>query len=241
MTHTTQKGFTIIEVSLFLAISSLLTILLMVGWTSMLNTQRYRDSVTSMQSFLQQQYTLVYNVENGRGDNLQCTPSTGEVRESESQSSLRGQTDCVLVGRYVQLKNGTELHSWPISAVDEDVDNIAAIKASRIQGNNILGLSEARLEIPWGATVAGGSRDVAIVVIRSPSTGVVHTYHRSIPGDSDILPTVREVVGPDGSNEALSLCLDPGTVLAGERRAVTIGAHAASQSAITAETTEACS
>lgn len=46
-----QKGFTIIEVILFVAISGLLTSMLMVGVSMSINRQQYRDSVQSYAGF----------------------------------------------------------------------------------------------------------------------------------------------------------------------------------------------
>ena len=59
-----QKGFTIIEVILFVAISGLLTSMLMVGVSMSINRQQYRDSVQSYAGFLRNEYSKVVNVEN---------------------------------------------------------------------------------------------------------------------------------------------------------------------------------
>src|SRR5688572_29756839 len=107
MNRVDQRGFTIIEVTLFLAISALLAVLMLGGWTVMINTQRYKDSVQTYQSFLQQQYNLVYNVENSRENNMIC--ANGTVEESESSGTPRGQTDCVILGRYIELRDGQNL------------------------------------------------------------------------------------------------------------------------------------
>ncbi len=52
-------GFTIIEISLFLAISSFLAVGLMAGWTTNINRQRYTDMVSTFKSDIQQVFTEV--------------------------------------------------------------------------------------------------------------------------------------------------------------------------------------
>ena len=89
-----QKGFTIIEVILFVAISGLLTSMLMVGVSMSINRQQYRDSVQSYAGFLRNEYSKVVNVENERSKGT-C-PIEGSDGRAET---LRGQSDCVIVGR----------------------------------------------------------------------------------------------------------------------------------------------
>ncbi|MEP6710564.1 MAG: prepilin-type N-terminal cleavage/methylation domain-containing protein, partial [Candidatus Saccharibacteria bacterium] len=51
-----HPGFTIIEVMLFLAISGALAVGILIGSNVAITSQRYRDSLNSLQSLLQQQY-----------------------------------------------------------------------------------------------------------------------------------------------------------------------------------------
>ncbi|HEU4715394.1 MAG TPA: prepilin-type N-terminal cleavage/methylation domain-containing protein, partial [Candidatus Saccharimonadales bacterium] len=86
----TQNGFTIIEVMLFLAITGMLAAAILVGSGVAIGQQRYRDSVSSLQSYIQQQYNKVINVTNDRDKSWTCdsngtvtqadTPSAGEAR-----------------------------------------------------------------------------------------------------------------------------------------------------------------
>jgi prepilin-type N-terminal cleavage/methylation domain-containing protein len=59
--HTKHKGFTIIEVMIFLAISGLLLVGVLIGTGTTIARQRYNDAVQSFAEFLRQQYSFVIN------------------------------------------------------------------------------------------------------------------------------------------------------------------------------------
>src|SRR5665811_997144 len=88
-----QAGFTIIETMLFLGITALLIMGLLVGIGTSINIQRYRDSVSSLQSVLQQQFSEVSNVSN---DSL-----SNACYGDNSTNNPRGQSNCVILGRLI--------------------------------------------------------------------------------------------------------------------------------------------
>ena len=57
MSARTETGFTLVEAMLFLAITGLLTVGILVGSGVAISQQRYRDSVNSLKSFIQDQYS----------------------------------------------------------------------------------------------------------------------------------------------------------------------------------------
>ena len=61
-----KKGFTIIETSLVVAISGLLAVGLMIGWSRNINIQRYNDSVETFKSDIQAVFDEVQNPTNTR-------------------------------------------------------------------------------------------------------------------------------------------------------------------------------
>ena len=64
-----KHGFTIIEVSLFLAITALLFVGITVGTQNSINQQRYADSVNSFADFLRNVYSQVSNPQSaGKGN-----------------------------------------------------------------------------------------------------------------------------------------------------------------------------
>ena len=68
----TDSGFTIIEAMLFLAVAGALTVAVLAGSGAAINQQRYKDSVNSFKSLLQQQYSEATNVVNDRDGTQAC-------------------------------------------------------------------------------------------------------------------------------------------------------------------------
>lgn len=243
-----QNGFTIIEVVLFFAVTGLLAAGLLGGWTAMIDNQRYKDSVKTLQSFLQQQYNLVYNVQNGRAATSGCTKTaTGPVFGGSTNNP--GQSDCIVMGRYIHVTNGNEVKVYPIVGIDKDNSanrangDVWLIKDRRpkfITGSTAL--SESQLSIPWGADVVktGGSTALAhytIAIVRSPETGAVHTYTEQ-QSDATSMPLVENLVSPAAANTSANLCINPKSRLVGYRIGVVVRADASSQSSVQVLTDE---
>lgn len=245
-----QRGFTIIEVVLFLGITGLLAVTLLGGWTNMINTQRYRDSVKTLQAFIQQQYNLVYNVQNGRDGSLGCTVGGAgpDIKDGATgQTAPPGQTNCIVMGRYISITNGTNVKVYSIVGEDGDTDGSATdsifiLNRKPIRIDQDLGLTDNELSVPWQATVfadknsvaptRGSAIDVAIAVVRSPQTGSVHTYSQTLVANS-AMPTVAALVGnPATENADRNLCLDAGEPLAGGRMGIVIKKFASAPSFI---------
>lgn len=236
----TEQGFTIIEVVLFVAITGLLAAALLGGWTAMINTQRYKDSSRTLQSFLQQQYNLVYNVENGRTTSLACTLQGSKlvIDETAGSNVPRGQSPCVVMGRYLQIQHGNNIKVSSIvgyvPATDTSNTDIASINLYHPQTfDNALGLTDNELEIPWQAAVVGTNdstpKEYDIAIIRAPLTGTVHTFTKDSGGQTLAL---TDVINAQDEKSDVNLCLDPGVPFASGRLGVTIVAYASAQSSV---------
>lgn len=226
-----QQGFTIIEISLFVAISGLLAIALLGGWSLTINSQRYKDSVDTLQSYIQQQYDLVYNVENGRDNDLDCTTDS----KVQDGSTPRGQSNCVVLGRYVRLSNGTELTSSAVVGAEPSTlaganDNAVLAEYKPRVVTQQINLSENALTIPWQAIAVGRggdtTLDLALVILRSPTSGIVHTYI------APSLDTDLEAVPNAGNEKEQYFCVKPDSIVQGGRQAVYIPRYAAGANAI---------
>lgn len=207
----------------------------------MINTQRYKDSVRTLQSFMQQQYNLTYNVENGRGVDLNCNNS--DVVDAVNNGIPRGQTDCVVMGRYVLINEEGAVEVSSIvgqepaanTVLNSDLEAFDAWNPKRVSQK--LGLTDNELTLPWGALLVGtaGSSDprsVAVAVIRSPLTGTVHTYSIFNLPDSTAPPNVADMLTVANEDSDLNLCLDPGTFVAGGRMGVRLRSFASTQDSV---------
>jgi type II secretory pathway pseudopilin PulG len=235
-----SDGFTIIEVILFFAISALLAATLLSGWTLTIDTQRYKDSNRRLQSFLQEQYNLVYNVENGRDANLSCiyNGSTLNIGDAPADNTSPGQSNCVVMGRYIYIQNGTKLAVSSIVGLDQvpdsthsDLQQMQDFKVQRV--DSAIGLTRSNLDIPWQATIVGQSgdstpRSYAIAIIRAPSTGIVHTFTEETPTEV----AVSQLINNANEQNPVYFCLDPGVTINSPRTGVMMDALASSQSSV---------
>jgi type II secretory pathway pseudopilin PulG len=257
MGTTYKDGFTILETMLFLALTGLLIAGVLVGVGVSINIQRYRDSVTSLKSFLQSQYSDIANVQNDRGDNWKCgttaiTSQTGTVQN-------RGQSDCVIVGKYISIEQGVTkvatVNAYESSTTGSGND-IAVLKS-----NYTLGLSTVNQQtdsLAWGTVIAwakstSGSgadntgvdkknpttpRSIAILIIRSPTSGSIYTFTSdtvvSISGVTDAVLKAMLVTGVGAlpSQKERTICVDSQGLVSTGSVAIVIHAYATAETSI---------
>jgi len=256
-------GFTIIETILFLGISSFLVVALIAGTGNSVNEQRYKDAVQTFKATLQQQYADIGSVQNSRNNNWSCD-STATPTDTGPVSDNRGQSKCVLVGKYVRLED-TKMSIYSVVAYQQ---------STAIQTNDILSLkNNYRLNVlrsdvdnktlEWGTRISyprtqGGSANVAypkpqnprklgILVIRSPDSGQIYTFSNSdtdVPDDANINPTslasmvVAGGFSPGSAQGARVICINSDGLLANSSSAIQINAYASSASAIETQTND---
>jgi type II secretory pathway pseudopilin PulG len=227
-----NHGFTVIEISLFVAISGLLAVGLLTGWSVAINSQRYKDSVDSLYAYMQQQYSFAYDVENGRKATLSCD-SNSVIHDNGS--TPRGQSDCVLLGRYIRITNGSQFESFAVVGNEaSDSNSLSSYEPKVVEAS--IGLSQAEFTIPWQAVATGNGDEndsplnIGIAILRSPSTGTVYTYVNSDTGN---VVDLSIVVSPENQKEQY-FCVDPGKgiTVQGQRRAVYLPRYAASLNSV---------
>jgi len=188
-----KQGFTIIETMLVLAVTGVLIATLLVGIGSSINVQRYKDSVTSFKNLLQSEYSKVNNVTNDHPTNETETCGAGAVAQQNVGGVAPGQSDCVLMGRYLSVVNDTISQATVLgyqksnTATTNDVFDVATnydlgISADSIEASTL----EWGAQIAWPAsgvdtapstvTPAPPNRSIAILFIRSPSSGTTYTF-----------------------------------------------------------------
>lgn len=254
---TRRGGFTIIEVMLFFGIASFLTIIMLVGTETALSQQKYKDSLTSLQTFLQMQYTHTMNVENERGNDAACN-SAAAVNLPGTDDKPRGRSDCVVIGRYISTNEAaTQVYAANVIAYKNpnlaiqksELDELSQYTYKTIDPNSSATDAIFRVDredVNWGAglvpvtqTGMSPSSDPApftMLIIRSPLSGSLMTYHvskRAAPF-SDLLSPASGLLSTDKS---LVLCVRPNVrntlkIIEPARMGVRINKFATNQSAI---------
>jgi type II secretory pathway pseudopilin PulG len=191
-----EKGFTILELILFIAISGGLLLMVLVATDSVAKRQRFSDSVNSFQSYLQKQYDEVVSGVNIRG--------MGTIPGCKGYDTAPGTEEkCLLLGKLITYTtNGTTNTEMTASYIisqellpetghEGDTDEQ---KLSYIQPT-ISTLGETEYELKWGATITGMSKSTKpvselrttirrIAFMRLPdSSRIVTLFYEGNPGD----------------------------------------------------------
>lgn len=193
-----QRGFTVIEVTLFLGITGLLFMIALLGTGSTIRTVRFSDSGRSAAAYVQRQYDDIINGLNSRLGTENCV---GGVVGSTNQTP--GTSDCLLMGKVllftknsdtVKVYNviGTEPANVDYSQTDTQL--ISAFKPKAVTSTGVVDYS-----IPWGAYISGIKRlsdnqeTGALLLVRSPKSSriVSYTYKFTLPLATDLLPVVN--------------------------------------------------
>ncbi len=176
----TQSGFTLIEAILFLAVSSLLFLIAVVGTGSLMTSVRFSDSMRTTQAFFQSQYDQILN-------------GVNEREQAETCGVIKGK--CLLLGRLFQFEKGSgDITSYYVvatrvpdlaggDATKSDQELLAeAAKPVVVKG----GAFVSTFQIPWGAQVLNTRRsdDTAVntyALLRSPGSSRLLSYTFTVP------------------------------------------------------------
>lgn len=240
------RGFTIIETMLFLAISGALVVAMVAGTGASINIQRYRDSVETFKAYLQNQYGALSSVQNDRGNEWGCGASA--ETSDESSGEQRGQSECVLLGRYVTIESDvTTAYSVlgrsldPVTASDSDIDTL--------RNDYVLNVSSVEKEestLEWGVRIAWpkagdeaqtptSPRSLALLLIRSPTSGQIYTFTSdTIPSEPTPASLRAMIVSGDsvpGQRER-TICLDSDGLFVSANASIYISPYATGPSSV---------
>lgn len=205
---THRRGFTLIEVVLFLGVTGLIMAVMLVGVGAGLNQQKYRDATNNLMSYVEDQYNLVNNVNNNRAPAEIC-----------KKPALVGRSDCTIVGRLLQSGDGSVVKSTQIIATT-DVKllpkNIGDTDAKVLQDASLTTTSAIDTYTPiWNTRlVTPGNHQPAafsILIVRMPTSGVIHTYatNSAVTKPADFFTGAN----PTPPTADTKLCLDPNGLL----------------------------
>lgn len=233
----TQHGFTIIEVMLFLAITGALAIAILAGSGVAIGQQRYRDSVSTFKSLIQEQYNEATNVVNSRGGDASCTNAVvRQPPDSVPSPQPRGTSECVVLGRLLTVAdNGIDIKTSNVigyrtsstAAASTDIDEL---KANYKLGDSPIDAEDA--EIQWGAQVVKPKtttvQPLSILIIRSPLSGSIMTFVQDgVQTDLDAFVASGTIT----SNKDVCINADAGSFV-GRRQAIRISAYASNSTSV---------
>ena len=188
-----RGGFTIIEVMLFLGLSSLLLAGIMAGVSAQVQSQQYRQGVQEIRSAITGEFEAVYNLSNQRTGPDPCGGRT----------TTPGTSDCYYVGRLLQFGSAPDgamsLDAWPVVARPRPGNQyVRVLRTPSSPRSALAGLDGYEVKLApeqslrhtyaasWGLrTYAPGSSSAsphitsALLILRSPVDGAVRSYKLS--------------------------------------------------------------
>jgi len=229
-THS-KPGFTIIETMLVLAITGVLIAGLLVGIGTSIGVQRYNDAVTTFKALLQDQYSKVSNVSNDRDNSWTCDASATPAQGSGGLAP--GQSDCVLLGRYVGIVDGDISMATVVGY--QNATGASTSDIQTVKDNYTLGLSQSSVDkktLEWGTKIAWpqprdpSPRSLGIFILRSPVSGTMYTFTSDSVTPIEAVSSltlktmlVETSASFPGQGER-TICIDPDGAIVPEVRAV---------------------
>lgn len=194
-----QRGFTVIEVTLFLGITGMLFLIALLGTGNTIRSVRFSDSGRSLTAHIQRQYDDIINGLNTRSGSEAC--AAGVVGPG---TQAPGTSNCLMMGRLVVFSvNSSTVQVYnvigtiPAGTVDYTQSDTDLITAFRPQVVTNVGVQA--YQIPWQAFVSGTKRTndnqaiTGLLLVRSPKSSriVSYTYKPASPTPAaDLTPIV---------------------------------------------------
>lgn len=197
-----KKGFTLIEVMLFIGLTGLILIGALAGTYSAIGRQRYNDSVRSYAEFLRRAYSEVAAPESigsvddnnpsaGRSEDLAIYGKAIVYGLDQDANSDQRIYSVTLVGNATPPKDAGDF-----------VDELKAVElgffCGRTEGGTTTFPSTVTSYLPlWDAKIENTSHrqfEGTVIIARSPSTGTIHTAFTSSKYN------LRDFCKPDSSS-----------------------------------------
>lgn len=247
-----SSGFTIIETMLFLAVTGLLIMGALIGTGTALSNQRYRDSVETFKNLVQAQYAELNSIKNDRSDAWACGASAKPVAGDE----YRGQSDCLIVGRYMVINEG-DISIFNVLAREKAVATTKSPDIEVLKDNYTYNVADGveNRTMEWGTKIAWPSagtgsrtpttpRTIGVLFMRSPDSGRVYTFSNdTVPLEAEAINSatftsmMTEGDAIPGQGQRTMCVASSGGILGGDR-AVFIGSSASTASAVEVRSNE---
>lgn len=214
-----QKGFTIIEATLFITLSSLLAVLVLAGMNGALQNNRVTDTTRSLESFMELQLADVR-----AGTVLQTTNAGGMLTCGGAQAYPGKSNECIVLGKVLKLSGGTtsRVSAYNVVANVEPSDTCAAA-ATGVDGMKQYCPTVLAMQSPvesyqpeWGARLSKiafrnfdettSTTPNAIAFLRDPMSELVYTvvFNTALTtGELDLRPLIL----PAYTNTEGAVCL----------------------------------
>lgn len=174
-----RKGFTLIEVALFLAITGALFVGIIAGVQNSIFQQRYNDSVQSFVEFLKTAYSETMNVQSLGSGNSERAIYGKLITFNESMNLAGGSND--------DEPDRNHIYMYDVIGNVADGDESIDMTGSILQFLESLKADVSTLEetiiesyVPkWGAVIQDQDENVfggSLLIIRHPNSGVVYTF-----------------------------------------------------------------
>lgn len=229
-----QQGFTIIEIVLFLAITGALFAGLMIGVNASINQQRYKESVVAYKSVIESQYSQVAYPRNSRTDKWTCN-AEGGVAEAPAGGDARGTTRCVLLGRFMQVKDsGTALEVGDVIGIQPSTNIVGAgdVAALLAYEPRLSPVNRETVSVEWQSTLQTTSHRpsaASFLLLRSPVSGLIRGFARAEP-----LPTVlKDTINEQSASLVIKNCVVPSGIVNVPVQSVSVSTSVASANGIT--------
>lgn len=207
-----QAGFTIVEISLFMAITGLLFLIAVLGTGSTIRSVRFTDSARSLEAYIQKQYDEIVNGNNNRSSQISC--NSGTISTTSAQTP--GTSNCFLIGKLIVFTQGSSnvsvynvIGTEPANVNYSQSDDQLIIS---YQPQVVTTSSVDTFSIPWGATATGFKRlsdskaTNALLLIRSPKSTRIISYTFTLSGS--VPSDLSSVVGTDANRaQATNFCI----------------------------------
>ena len=200
-----RRGFTLIEVSLFLAVSAALFVGVTIGVQTSIKQQRYNDSVQNYTEFLRTVYSNVLSVQHA-GNN-----------KGRSERAIYGKL--IVFGEekdFSGAQNSKKLvFSYDIVAkADAEGGSTDALSQLKMMDARVVTDERDSYLLKWGAQLQTGDyKDFkgSIMIVRHPTSGIVYTYYTKkvleINSDANVMKTF--LTDATFTASAVDFCINP--------------------------------